>query len=115
MSWLARPIFDGLNDKKRDYAASHDHILFVEEPAQKEIRRFILGIGSLWEQKQLEDISLSMQTISPDECRTIASEMTSFYDRKSQSSTEARVESVTDFFSPDTIHPTEAGYDMWGK
>lgn len=107
MSWLARPIFDSLNDKKRAYAKTQDQVIFVEEPNKSEIYAFGQQRGQMWQQKQAERISLSVQSILPEECQEIVTSMRDFYSSKPAS--------ATNFFSPDTIHPTEEGYDVWGK
>ena len=106
LSWLARPIFDGLNDKKQEYAETEGRIIFVDEPQavrphDKNAKDFI------WDERRDESVLLSVQSILPDECRSIRNRMKAFYKNKPGVSADQGY--VSAFVSPDTIHPTESG------
>eukprot|EP00977_Amphora_coffeiformis_P004458 scaffold951_cov146-Amphora_coffeaeformis.AAC.3 len=114
LSWLARPIFDGLNDRKQEYAESEGHIVFVEEP--KPIRTQDKNAQDLiWDEKRDASVLLSVQSILPNECRSIRTKMQNFYESKRDMSTSTDQSRVSPFVSPDTIHPTESGYNAWGR
>ena len=105
LSWLARPIFDGLNERKQKYAKSEGHIIFVNEPkpirVQDENAKYLI-----WEEKRDESVLLSVQSILPNECQSIRNSMRDFYESKREITNQG---DASPFVSPDTIHPTESG------
>jgi len=106
LSWLARPVFDGLNRKKQEYASSEGHIIFVDEPKPLRIQDKSAK-DLIWDEKRDGSIFLSVQSILPSECGSIRNRMQNFY--KTTRDTKIDQDKASPFVSPDTIHPTESG------
>ena len=125
LQWFAVPIFDFMDNKKRDFASSNPcDILFVEDPSLKDAIDYESQRGRLWNDKHQEKIVLKVKDVSSRECGNIESEMKTYYESKHKLYDTVHSNTPlsewpgipgTKIFSVDGIHPNEAGYDMYGK
>jgi len=125
LKWFAIPVFDFMDDKKREFAVSNpSDILFVEDPTPKDAIDYESQRGRLWKEKCGEKVLLKVKAVSDNECDGIEAAMKTYYDSKKvlhdtvhskMPLSEWPGKPGTKVFSVDTIHPNEAGYDMWGE
>lgn len=125
LSWLSVPVFDYMDDKKKDFAMSQpSDILFVDDPTAEDAIDYESQRGRLWTERAGEEILLKVTDTSYKECKDIEAEMKTYYETKGAFYDTVHTETPlsewpgkpgTKVFSVDTIHPNESGYDMWGE
>jgi hypothetical protein len=124
LQWLAVPVFDFMDDMKKAFAFNNpSDILFVEDCSLDEAIDYESRRGKLWNDKQREQVLLKVKSISSNECDDIEEKMKTYYESKGAMYDTINSEVPlsrwpgkpgTKIFSCDTIHPNEAGYDMYG-
>jgi hypothetical protein len=137
LSWFSTPVFDAMNRKREKFSCRDKHagnttergdlphVLFVEELLINDALEYETRHGRVWDEKRREKVQLRIRDISQEGCRAVESEMEAYYEDAAASGRLDTLHSTvplsewpgkpgTKVFSIDTIHPTEAGYDMWG-
>jgi lysophospholipase L1-like esterase len=134
LRWLAVPIVDILDMHKRKLAKSHPgEVLFVPPPSIDELVQYESCTGDIWRQRCQEDTVLTLRDIRRLDCLRIESDLREYYSRKDKriwtgeglrkkpshgwfSSLFSRAPAPgASIFSVDQIHPTDDGYDFWGR
>ena len=125
LRWLTIPVFDRMEAKKRKLAeANPGEILWVKDPDLEEIIEYEEQHGPLWEQRNQEDVLLSLRYIRGGDSSGIKKAMQAYYQTKSDSFDTVNDPTPlfqrpgkpgTKVFCADRIHPNEAGYELWGQ
>lgn len=122
LRWLTIPFFDMMEAKKRKLASRcPGELLWVRDPSLKQLIEYEEERGVLWEQKNREEILLSLRHIKGGDCGEITEAMHEYYQNRSGSfdySTplfQRPGTPGTKVFSADRIHPNEAGYELWAR
>lgn len=138
LQWLAIPMVDIMDTHKRHLAKSHPgEVLFVPPPSIDDLAAYENGRGEFWRQRCQEDTVLTLRDVRRMDCRRIESELREYYERRDDR-VETGVGLVTQrppavknglfsffprppsvpassLFSVDQVHPTDDGYDFWGR
>jgi hypothetical protein len=138
LRWLAVPIVDIMDMHKRRLAKSHaGEVLFVPPPSVDDLARYESGVGDVWCQRCQEDTVLTLRDIRRMDCRRIENDLREYYEAKDKrvligeglrkqrqptsrwwncpSLFSTGPPPGTSIFSVDQIHPTDDGYDFWGR
>lgn len=123
LKWLAVPVMDMMDRKKQNFAKTSPYnIIFVKDPALEDIIDYEEERGSIWTQRNQDDVLLSLRDIGKRECTAILEAMKSYYRSKGENTLDTDTplskrpnKPGTKCFSLDGIHPNEFGYIVWGK
>lgn len=139
LRWFVGPIVDVMDAHKRKLAKAHPgEVLFVKAPTTVDMTTFERQEGVVWQEKAQEETVLSLRDIKKSECRRLEQDMRGYLESK-MGTTEAKAGNSSFFFnafsrmllvfanrnqSPaplstifavDRVHPTDVGYDFWGR
>ena len=133
LRWLAVPALDIHAMHQRSVALSHPgQVLFVPAPSIDDTATYEKCMGEFWKQRSEEDTVLALRDIRPKDGRRLERKMRDYYQAKDPrrptghglqttglgwfSSWLTRAAAPgTSIFSVDRIHPTDDGYDFWGR
>jgi hypothetical protein len=128
LRWLAVPIVDILDMHKRGLAQSHPgEVVFVPPPSIDDLTEYENCRGEFWQQRSDEQIALCLRDVRKHECRRIEADLRTYYQKKDLRIATGqgiirktpwswrRPAPGSSIFSVDTIHPTDDGYDFWGR
>ena len=144
LRWFVGPIVDVMDAHKRKLAKAHPgEVLFVKAPTSADMATFERREGAVWQEKAQEETVLSLRDIKKSECRRLEQDMRGYFESK-MGMTEAndtpgragncsflfnafsrmlpaiatRNQSpapLSTIFAVDRVHPTDVGYDFWGR
>ena len=134
LRWLAVPALDIQDMHKRNVARSHpEKVLFVPPPSIADLATYENCTGEFWQQHCEEETVLALRDIRQKDCRRIEGEMRDYYEVKDPRRPTGKGLQMTanctgwlsffsrtaapgtSIFSVDRIHPTDDGYDFWGR
>lgn len=135
IQWLAVPVMGIMENQKKQLALKHEDCLFLEAPTLDLSIDFEAQKGLYWEQRVREDTLLALRDVSGRECESICRAMNNYCEKKgdmplypkgSTSSSQANIpepplcdrkchETGSKIVFIDKIHPSDEGYDFWGR
>lgn len=133
LRWLAVPALDIQDMHKRSVARSHPgQVLFVPPPSIDDLATYENCEGEFWRQHCEEDTVLALRDIQRRDCQRIEADMRDYYEVKDPRRPTGKglqktstgwfsclfprsAAPGTSIFSVDRVHPTDDGYDFWGR
>jgi hypothetical protein len=119
LRWFALNIVGRMDAQKRKLARAHSgEVLFVNAPTVEDIASYQQQTGPYWGQKCTEETLWNVRDIPRRRARRIEADMKRHMmhcPNDEGCSHESHRKSHFAMFSPDQIHPTDEGYDFWGR
>ena len=119
LRWFSLNIVQRMDSQKRKLAQNHrGEVLFVEAPSVEDITDYHEKAGRYWQQKNSEETSMKVRDIKRGRARRIETSMKRYIEHCQHSKFAKKSPSqpyYSTMFSLDGIHPTDEGYDFWGR
>lgn len=113
LRWLSPPIVDILDSHKCNLSKENPQdVVFVPAPRPEHLAAYESKQGPEWNQRCSEKPAMALRDISKTECRRISSAM---HEHITHRPPPCRTLPGTNLFASDGIHPTDEGYDFWGR
>jgi hypothetical protein len=136
--WLAVPVFQIMDNHKRDMERAHPgEVMYVSPPTTDDVVKYEEQRGHLWEQRMREDTLLALRDVSKSTCRRIEDGMINYYRGRGSPNFQSNEgdNSIPSsqqnppvpplstrpgrpgrkVFSVDNAHCTDEGYDFWAR
>ena len=111
LKWLSVPMVDMMDTHKENLAKSHPgQVLFSRAPTTEDVKGYEQHTSELWKQNYREQTLFECNDTPKSEHRRILQAMKDFYLSKKDFSVAS-----SGIFSVDKVHPTDIGYDFWGR
>ena len=119
LRWFSLNIVQRMDSQKRNLARNHKgEVLFIEAPSVEDITDYQEQAGRYWQQKHSEETSMKVRGIKQRRARHIEAAMKRYIEHCKKSRFAKKSPSqpyYSTMFSLDGIHPTDEGYDFWGR
>jgi hypothetical protein len=119
LRWFALNIVGRMDAQKRKLARAHSgDVLFVNAPTVEDIGAYQQQTGPYWDQKCTEETLWNVRDIPRRRARRIEADMKHHVlqcPNDDGCSHKSHGKPHFAMFSPDKIHPTDEGYDFWGR
>ena len=116
LCWFLVPIFRAMENNKRYLASCFpDNVVFVHQPELQWWTDDEMGIGSIRENIQEEQLLLRVTDTVRSGREKIEEMMKTFYDDENASTSNSTTRDAGDFVSADRMHPNDEGYELYGR
>ena len=115
LRWLSVPAVDIMDMHKRNFSKGNPgEVLFVPAPSVHDLVEYEEKTGEIWHQWSQEDTLLTLRDTRKKDCRRIEGFMRKYYESRSTGHRSV-TEPPAGLFSIDGVHPSDDGYDFWGR